>query len=311
MPQVERGFGHRISPKRPKNLPSARGLLGAHRGLSPSAALSQFASVRDQGQAGSCVGFALAQAIFVRAAKLGAPIEMPSQMGIYYVGRAFERRQGIPADAPIDAQLPRLEDNGSDPVLAAQGIQEIGACSDIVWPYDAAKVTDEATDNAFQAMAKFTMRDVLQATGTGANGEGLSSQEAAQAIDNGFPFAMGIQCDTAWMNYGPDSPPLVACDPKDQQGGHMTLLLDYGPEHQMIPQSQWTTPGGSALIVKGINSWGTSWGQNGFYVARPAFIEAPTTGDGLIFDAVPGVTQKMVDAYAQLEAARYAAKAGK
>ena len=318
MPEAQhRSTGHRVSEHRSlaKPVAPARGLLGASRGAANGPGLAQFFDAGDQGGGPRCVGFSFSRAIQVRAAFLGVPIEAPSELGIYFAALALERRLALPADFPPNGKLPELTDAGCDPVLAAQGIQEIGACGESAWPYDDGPM-GEAKELALEGMQSFTLRGAHPATMTGPEGFGLSPQEVMQAIDAGFPFPCAIQVDDSFQAYAADSPPLVAADPKtipkdangNDAGGHMTLLLDYGPEYKFLDKSLWASAGGKEIVFVGGNSWGKGWGRGGTYVARQSFVTAKTTGDGFIVDAVPGRTQAMVDKHMAAEQARHDAK---
>lgn len=319
MPEAQhRPTGHRVSKQR-ANVPAstpARALLGARRGLSPSATTSQFFDAGDQGSSSSCVAFVFSRAIKVRAGMLGLDLETPSELALYFVARALERVLELPKDFPDDGELPALLDAGSDPVLAAQGIRELGACASSLWPFDASLVSQEAPDGVLERLPLFTLRGCHPAIEMGPQGIGLNPQEVMQAIDAGFPFPMAIQVDAKFEAYGADSPPLEAADPAtiprdangNFKGGHMTLLLDYGQEKQWLDPSLWFSPRGDSPIFRGGNSWGKTWGQGGLYLARPSFITAATTSDGFVLDAVPGVVQKAVDRHMAAEQARHDAR---
>jgi hypothetical protein len=278
-------FGHRISKARPAIVPSARPILGARVGLAPSATNSdEVTALPVQGQAPTCVANALALGVQVRAKILGVTIPLPSRRGIYYDALAIERRLLVPANAPPDAPLAELPNEGCDPLLAAQGVQELGCCAETLWPYDETKPTEQPPFDVFEAMGTFTLRQLAQIDSVGQE----RVADVQQALASGFPVPTGIQCDTAWMDYEAGDPPLLACDPKDQQGGHMVLLLDYGPEGQLIPREQWTTSDGSGVVFKGANWWDRQWGYGGWFFARPEWLMAQTTSDVLLVDAYAG-----------------------
>jgi len=314
--QKKLGLGHRINEDLRKKVDtiSARGALGGRRGLSPSAALSSFVdfnigTVANQKQTSTCVAHALSVALYVRAKKLGAPFSpvgvIPSRPGIYWAALAIERRLSVPADAPVDVKLPDLLDQGSDPILAGQGVGEFGACLETDWslgqafpdadagaPDGQPFVVPQPPFGALETGQTFTLRDVLQVQSVGPE----RVLDVQQAIDTGFPVPVGMLADQAMMQYGPNSPPLGASNKATGVGGHMPLLLDYYVDPAF------------GLVFLGANWWGSDWGRNGYFLCTPDFITADTTNDLLLVEGHAGVTQavsnRKLAAHAKLAAVK-------
>jgi hypothetical protein len=121
--RVFRGRGYRRDPD---SLPKTPLRAMAHRlgAAAQSADLSSFTpAILDQSQTGSCVGHALACAIFTSLSAQGvASAFLPSPADIYTLARCLERAQFWDGQG----QAPPLADNGSQPYLAIRALGEWG-----------------------------------------------------------------------------------------------------------------------------------------------------------------------------------------
>jgi Papain family cysteine protease len=238
-------------------VPSARSLLGARRfgvGSFPGAAsMEQYVDVvRDQLNTSACVGEASARVISVRCAAMGTPIPYPSILGIY--GGARTLGLATP-DAP-------LEDTGSQPYLAVQWMQKYGVASEAQYPFDPAKVNDKLTLDELGDAAAFLINGIYRIDATGAD----RVAEVQQALAANHPVMLGVEVDQAFEDYNGKGA-VTAPNPDGFLGGHMLPLIGY----------QTSTAG--AVTFRGVNSWNTSWGDNGFFWADSAWLEDPNAGD--------------------------------
>ena len=88
-------------------------------------------------------------------------------------------------------------------------------------------------------------------------------QRVIEALQAHHPVVFGTLIGEAWYTYGPGQvlqPPV----PGHEEGGHATHLLGWDDTR--------------SLFI-GENSWGTSWGDNGFYWMAPEVIADPRSND--------------------------------
>jgi hypothetical protein len=249
-----RGMGYKPDTHDKSKDISVRALLGAPMRLASSASIEKFMKgIYDQGQTSSCTGWAFAQAIMLRLAVLGSNIPLPSPEAIYVFGRAIARKlQGQDATTP-------LTDSGAQPSLIVQGINQWGAPSNDAWPFDPNTINDEPNLAELKAAAAFVIQSCYRVSSTGAG----RLQDIRHAIASGYPVLIGTAVDQAFENYmgGTDKktglPNVVtAPDPEQVLGGHMMHLVGYDAN----------------AMFRGVNQWGTSWGDRGLYYADESFI---------------------------------------
>ena len=243
---------------------STRHLFGAVVSLPAAASLEKFVmppGVRDQQQTSSCTGFAFARAIHLRCAAMGTPIAWPSPTGIYTVGRMLDEGRAI-------------TDEGAQPSQVMLGCQRWGVPGDLAWPpggFDAAYAAhgpDFINDLPDLAELEDAAGLHVQAWYR-IDGEGAARLvDVKQALAEGYPVAIGTMVDQAFEDYAGKGN-VTAPVPADELGGHMMCICGYEPDP--------AHPGHSRF--RGVNSWGTAWGDGGLYWADEAFILAPEMSD--------------------------------
>jgi hypothetical protein len=257
-----KGFGLGYKPDthdKSKDLP-ARGLFGAPIRLAPSASIAQYVTIYNQLQTSSCTGWAFAQAIKERCEIAGSKIPLPSPEALYLFGRAMGRQLAgkTPEEAP-------LTDSGAQPYLVVQGMNEWGCPSIDEWPFDPATIDDEPDFKELEYASQFLIQHCTRISSEGAG----RLLDIRMAISSGYPVIIGTSVDQAFEDYAGGRqknglPKVVtAPDPAYILGGHMMHLVEY------------TAQG----LFRGVNQWGTSWGDNGFYWADEEFVTAPQMSD--------------------------------
>lgn len=234
---------------------SARALFGAIMRLPAEYSLESFmVGIYDQLQTSSCVGWAFAQAVMLRCAVVGTPIGLPSPEAIYLIARALERKLlGLTA-----AQSP-LQDNGSQPSLAVQGMAELGIPSNLAWPFDPSTINTEPNLEELEVASAFKMQGAYRINSDGDQ----RVQDVKQAISSGYPVAIGTQVDQAFEDYSGGSAIITAPNPAHLLGGHMMHLVGYRSDG----------------AFRGVNQWGGSWGDRGLYWADASFVMSQYLSD--------------------------------
>lgn len=206
--------------------------------LPPSAVLGT-PDIRDQGNAGSCMGFSVAQGIYIDEQAHGvADAKLPSPVVPYW----FARREGVSSDADIT-------DSGSDPDMMVKAINDFGACEWETLPYVDTDVNVPPSDVAIATAQKLdcTLEPLLS-----------TGQDLYLAIQHAIaverqPVVIGFNVGPGYDNVGPDG---IVDDPSGPyRGGHANCVFGYDET--------------GALDA---NQWGTAWGRNGCCTMTPRFI---------------------------------------
>jgi hypothetical protein len=236
-----------------KDIP-ARALFGAIMRLPAEYSLEQFiAQIWDQGQTSACVGWAFAQAVMLRAAAAGTPIGLPSPVAWYTGARATERSL-----AGLTPEQSPLQDNGSSPSIAVSAAQLMGIPSNVAWPFDPATINDEPDLEQLEIASAFKLVGAYRIDSSGSQ----RIQDVKQAISSGYPVAIGTSVDQAFEDYN-GTGLIQAPDPANILGGHMMHLVGYRSDGSF----------------RGVNQWGTSWGDSGLYWAAPGFVTSSLMSD--------------------------------
>lgn len=205
----------------------------------------------DQGQTGSCVAQSVVKALenlerqnICRERGVGPDRLGPQEhqnlsvLALYYLCRERMTPSRI------------HEDSGTYVSLACECLRQFGVCTEQSWPFDPSKV--------FQALSILAMREAyvhkisayyrIKRTGSD------RVQAVIEALRASHPVVYGTQVGDNWNNYRAGQ---VLQRPSDMQGAHATHLVGWDESR-------------SAFI--GENSWGTGWGDDGYYLMAPEVI---------------------------------------
>ena len=218
--------------------------------LPPSIDLRSLCSpVRDQGQLGSCTGFAIAAGLreFLQI-KLGVPLAPLAPLFVYYEERFLEHTVN--------------QDAGAQPRDGMKVLTKIGVSPEADDPYNVAMFTNKPSAKAATDAAKFkiaayhrlkTLKDVQGAL-AGGNG-----------IVMGFKVYESFESDNVAKT---GKMPMPAAS-EAVVGGHAVFIAGY--------QTDSSTSGGGYLIVK--NSWSRGWGDSGYFYMPYAYVQPSLVSD--------------------------------
>lgn len=213
---------------------------------------------RNQGQTGSCVAQSVTKALenlerqqLCRQRGI-APSQLRvedhhnlSVLALYYLCR----EKTTPSQA--------RQDNGTQISLACDCLRLFGVCTDERWPFDPARVLEapgimamrEAYDHKISAYYR------IKTTGQDRVSDAISALRASH------PVVYGTQVGDNWMSYRAGQ---ILRAPDSSEGGHATHLVGWDQTR--------------GLFI-GENSWGTTWGDDGYYLIAPEVIADPISDD--------------------------------
>jgi C1A family cysteine protease len=192
--------------------------------------------VYDQGQLGSCTANAIGAAVEFDLMKQNEDF-MPSRLFIYYNERVIE--------GTVDS------DSGAQIRDGIKSVASQGDCPEKEWPYDTSKFTNKPPQSCFDDAVQHkavqyqrTIRDLNQMKG---------------CLASGYPFVFGFTVYESFESQevaksGHASMP----SPGEQAvGGHAVVAVGYDDSQGWF-------------IVR--NSWGTSWGMEGYFTLPYAYL---------------------------------------
>lgn len=207
--------------------------------------------VYDQGQEGSCTANA-----FCAAYRMLEPDKEfnPSRQYVYYKERWLEDQKNKAA----------VTDSGADVKDAVSWVCQNGICSDNLWPYNPQEVNVDPPENCDLEAEKHKLG--------GSQSINLGDLNSIKGcLNDGSPvlIAIGVYSSfeseyTATTGVVPLPNPINYNDPNDPNdsfvGGHEMLIVGYDDNI-------------NSFTV--LNSWGPSWGHNGYCFIPYAYITNP------------------------------------
>lgn len=197
--------------------------------------------VYSQGRLGSCTANAIAAAIqFARERQSFTPDFVPSRLFIYYNERYMEGTIHSDSGAKIRDGI--------------QSINSVGVCPEEDWPYDISKFADTPADSCYQEAYEYRAIRYERLH--------LYLNEMKGCLASGYPFIFGF---VVYESFETEEVRRTGMMPmpkfyERRLGGHAVMAVGYDDEQQRF-------------IIR--NSWGESWGDNGYFYMPYAYIVSP------------------------------------
>jgi len=219
--------------------------LTAGRALPKVDLSSKFPPIYDQDQLGSCTANAIGAAYVFSCMKQGKPIFMPSRLFIYYNERAVEGTITQDAGAEIRDGIK---------VLAKQGV-----CLEKTWPYIISKFAKKPTAVAYTEGLKHQALTYQRLDNT-------QVDQLKACLASGYPIVFGFSVYDGFESdevarTGVLNMPAAS---ENMLGGHAVVLVGYDDTTQRF-------------LVR--NSWGTDWGQHGYFTMPYAYVTSTNLAD--------------------------------
>lgn len=194
--------------------------------------------VFDQGQLGSCTGNAIAGVMsFAKHKQTGGDFFIPSRLFIYYNERLMEGTVSSDAGAMI-----------------RDGIKSVvnqGVCKEKTWPYNIAKFRRKPT--------KFAYKQAMKEQAVSYSRVPRTLNDMKTCLANGNPFVFGFAVYQSFETQEVANTGIVPMPGTNESmlGGHAVMCVGYDDATQRF-------------IVR--NSWGTDWGQAGYFTIPYAYL---------------------------------------
>lgn len=196
--------------------------------------------VYDQGQLGSCTANAWAGLIEFLQIQEKLPLFTPSRLQIYYDEREMN---GDTAD-----------DTGAACADGAQVVSKQGAGPESEWPYDVAQFAVAPPAQVVSDALKHLTFNVQQVA------QDLTTMK--ETLAGSLPIVIGFTVYESFESTAVAQSGVVALPGPGEQvlGGHAVLVVGYDDSTSMF-------------IVR--NSWGSGWGQSGYFMMPYAYLTNP------------------------------------
>jgi C1A family cysteine protease len=235
----------------------AAGALTAAAALPASVDLRQsWWDVGDQGETGSCVGWATADGVVRYHMTTAGKLQKPEHLSPRFVWMASKE-----TDQYTTRPETFIEEAGTSLKAAVDVCRKYGIVLSTQLPFAINTLMYSGLENAFYAAA--AQRQIASYFNLHKDLNKWKSWLAAHG-----PILAGLSVDQTWDNAAATGGNLDVFFPNTVRGGHAVAIVGY-------------TANGRFIIR---NSWNTTWGDHGFGYALPAYIAAG------FFDESYGVT---------------------
>lgn len=212
-----------------------------------------FSRIKDQGQVGACTAFAVTSVYEFIMNQRGQKDQL-SERFLYYNARvASNKRQGIVEE--------ELSDKGSSYFDSFTSLGEYGISTNLLCPYETAQVNVKPSEEAYQ--------DAKSRLVTEAKEVHVKEQDIKSALNDGYPVMISAKLYESFASAAGGFIPIPSAEEiqnekeLDVHAFHAMVICGYSDEDKFF-------------IVR--NSWGTSFGDNGYcympysYILNPELI---------------------------------------
>ena len=206
--------------------------------LPPSVILKDITPVEDQGSLGSCVGNAMDNASKIRSAIAMGTFFNGSRLANYKLARDHDGSTG---------------DVGSSLSSGAWVLENKGIAPETLWPYN----TDEFDVEPPQSYMTQALKDeTTQATRLDSSLPQNTINNIKVALNTGYPVMIGYTVYNSFFDTGSDGN--MPGPSGGVAGGHAVCIIGFDDAHA-------GNYDGSTGALKIKNSWGSGWGQSGYF----------------------------------------------
>jgi C1A family cysteine protease len=201
--------------------------------------------VYDQGRLGSCTAHAIAASLQFDQKKQGlTDVFLPSRLFIYYFERLIEGTVATDSGAMIRDGIK---------VVVKQG-----APHEALWPYDIARFT--------LAPPKGARRDAVRHTALTYQRLTPDLAHLKSCLATGYPFVFGFSVYESFESQAVAQTGIASLPVPGEKmlGGHAVLAVGYDDAS-------------GTFLVR--NSWGSGWGQQGYFTLPYAYLTTPNLSD--------------------------------
>jgi C1A family cysteine protease len=239
----------------PRDLPASEILLSSSPVPAKSDNMALVPAVLDQGGLSSCVANACATALRASDIKRGNHLaELPSRLYLYKGAR--------------NSHGAGRKDEGTYIRACLEFARRRGYPLESAWPYVESRVNRQPSmDAIMQAFDSRSPTRYLRIWDAGA----ARVDAVKRALGKGHLVVFGVDIDAAFLRLGPDHEPLKPFDRTALIGGHAMSVVDHDGD-----------------VFRCVNSWGTDWGQGGFFRASADLIAWVWARDFWIVDEGAG-----------------------
>ena len=204
---------------------------------------AQCSPVEDQGQLGSCTANALAGALEFLERKDKVAFADLSRLFIYYNERVIEHTVSSDSGAMLRDGIK---------TLAKQGV-----CTEAKWPYVISQFTKKPTAACYKEGLAHQITSYQRL---------LTVDEMRSCLADGYPFVFGFTVYESFESATVARTGVVNMPKPGEKvlGGHAVVGVGYNDAQQRF-------------IIR--NSWGTGWGQKGYFTMPYAYLDNRNLSD--------------------------------